>query len=121
MKRGKGTIGWFYGFKLHLIINHQGGIISVTVTTVNVDDIKSVSEMVDEIWGCLYGEKGYISGSLKRELADKGVILITGVKKNMKPKVMKLWNRLILRQRFIIETVFNQLKKHILNLAFSVP
>nr|WP_263364442.1 transposase [Candidatus Enterovibrio escacola] len=28
----------------------------------------------------------------------------------MKPKVMKLWNFLILRKRFIIETIFNQLK-----------
>nr|WP_223824190.1 transposase [Candidatus Enterovibrio escacola] len=49
--RGKGTRGWFYGFKLHLIINAQGGIISVKVTTANVDDRKPVSEMVDEFWG----------------------------------------------------------------------
>ncbi len=82
-------MGWFYGFKLHLIINDQGGIISVKVTTVNVDDKKPVSEMVDELWGCLYGEKGYISSPFERELTNKGVTLITGIK-NMKPKVMKL-------------------------------
>ncbi|PCS22933.1 Mobile element protein [Candidatus Enterovibrio escicola] len=46
--------------------------------------------MVNEIWGCLYGDKGYISGSLERELTNKGVTLITGMKNNMKPKVMKL-------------------------------
>ncbi|PCS22582.1 hypothetical protein BTN49_1805 [Candidatus Enterovibrio escicola] len=57
--------------------------------------------------GCLYGDKGYISDPLKRKPADKGVILITGVKKNMKPKVMKLWDYLMLRKRFIIETVFD--------------
>ncbi|PCS22826.1 Mobile element protein [Candidatus Enterovibrio escicola] len=73
---------WFYGFKLHLIINDQGGIISVKVTTVNVDDKKPVLEMVDELWGCLYRDKGYISGLLERGLADKGVTLITGMKKN---------------------------------------
>ncbi|PCS24180.1 hypothetical protein BTN49_0175 [Candidatus Enterovibrio escicola] len=44
---------------------------------------------------------------LDRELTDKGVILIAGVKKNKKPKMMKLWNRLMLRKRFIIETVFD--------------
>uniref|UniRef100_UPI0037444D6A transposase n=5 Tax=Candidatus Enterovibrio escicola TaxID=1927127 RepID=UPI0037444D6A len=97
VKREKGTIGWFYGFKLHLIINDQGSIISVKVTTVNVDDRKVISEMVDEIWGCLYGDKGYISGPLKRELSDKGVTLIMGIK-NMKPKVMKLWDHLMLRK-----------------------
>ncbi|PCS23443.1 Mobile element protein [Candidatus Enterovibrio escicola] len=60
--------------------------------------------MIDERCGCLYGDKAYISGPLDRELADKGVTLITGIK-NMKPKVMKLWNCLMLRKRFIIETV----------------
>nr|WP_263364445.1 transposase [Candidatus Enterovibrio escacola] len=97
----------FYGFKLHLIINDQGGIILVKVTIANVNDRKLVSKMAEELWGCLYGDKGYISDLLWRELADKGVTLITGVKKNMKPKVMKLWDCLILRQRFIIETVFD--------------
>ncbi len=77
----KGTIWLFYGFKLHLIINDQGGIISIKLTTANVDDRKPVSEMADEILGCLYGDKGYISGPLEREVADKGVTLITGMKK----------------------------------------
>nr|WP_150139465.1 transposase [Candidatus Enterovibrio escacola] len=64
----------------------QGGII----LTSNVDDRKPVLEMVDELWGCIYGDKGYISGPLERELTDKGVTLITGMKKDMKLKVMKL-------------------------------
>ncbi len=72
---------WFYDFKFHLIINNQGGIISVKVTTDNLDDRKPMSEMADELWGCLYGDKGYISDPLERELADKGVTLITGMKK----------------------------------------
>ncbi|PCS22926.1 Mobile element protein [Candidatus Enterovibrio escicola] len=57
--------------KLYLIINDQGGIISVKVTTINVDDRKPVSEIVDEFCGCLYGDKGYISGPLERELEVK--------------------------------------------------
>nr|WP_263363826.1 transposase [Candidatus Enterovibrio escacola] len=59
------------------------GIISVKVTTVNVDDRKPISEMIDEIWGSLYGDKGYISGPLERELVNKGVTLITGGKKHI--------------------------------------
>nr|WP_223824244.1 IS982 family transposase [Candidatus Enterovibrio escacola] len=109
-KRGKGTIGSFYGFKLHLIINDQGGIISIKVTMANVDDKKPVSEMVNELWACLYGDKYYISSPLERELADNGVTLITGVKRNKKPKMMELWDPLMLRKRFIIEIVFDQLK-----------
>ncbi|PCS21542.1 hypothetical protein BTN49_3083 [Candidatus Enterovibrio escicola] len=82
-------------------------MISIKVAMANVEDRNSVSEMVDELWGCLYGNKGYISGSWKRELEDKGVTLIMVVNKNMKLKVMKLWDRLMLRKRFIIETVFD--------------
>ncbi|PCS22361.1 hypothetical protein BTN49_2090 [Candidatus Enterovibrio escicola] len=75
---------------LRIIINDQGGIISVKVTTVNVIDRRPVSKMADDLWGCLYGDEGYISDPLEWELADKGVTLITGMKKNIKPKVMKL-------------------------------
>ncbi|PCS22853.1 Mobile element protein [Candidatus Enterovibrio escicola] len=46
-------------------------IISIKMTTINVDDRKPVSEMVDVLWGCLYGDKGYISGPLEQGLADK--------------------------------------------------
>lgn len=109
-KRGKGTMGWFYGFKLHLIINDQGGILSVKVTPANVDDRKPVNEMTETLWGDLYGDKGYISSSLEEQLAQKGVTLITGSRTNMKPKMMKLWDKLMLRKRFIIETIFDQLK-----------
>nr|WP_223866404.1 transposase [Candidatus Enterovibrio escacola] len=58
-KQGKGMMGWFYSFKLHLIINDSGGMISIKVTTVNVDDRKPVSEMVDELWG-VYPERKVI-------------------------------------------------------------
>nr|WP_190320101.1 transposase [Candidatus Enterovibrio escacola] len=76
------------------------------MTTANVDDRKPVSEMVDELWGCLYGDKVYISSSLEQELANKGVILNTGVK-NIKPKVMKFWNCLILCFSFPFLGVFH--------------
>uniref|UniRef100_UPI00374294A9 transposase n=1 Tax=Candidatus Enterovibrio escicola TaxID=1927127 RepID=UPI00374294A9 len=92
---------WFYSLKSYLIINDQGGIISVKLMTTNVNDRKLVPGMANEILGCLCGDKGYIYGPLEQELADRGVTLRTGIK-NMKPKVMKLWDRLMLRKLFII-------------------
>ena len=107
---GKGTMGWSFGFKLHLIINHLGEIVSLKLTKGNVDDRQPVSEMADSLFGKLYGDKGYISKALSGELLDKGVELITTVRKNMKKKFMSLWDRAILKKRFIIETVNDQLK-----------
>lgn len=107
---GKGTMGWSFGFKLHLIINHLGEIVSLKLTKGNVDDRKPVPEMADSIFGKLYGDKGYISKALSGELLDKGVELITTIRKNMKKKFISLWDRAILKKRFIIETVNDQLK-----------
>lgn len=109
-EHGKGTMGWSYGFKLHLIINHLGEIISLKLTKGNVDDRAPVAEMTDDLFGKLYGDKGYISKALTGELWDKGVELITTIRKNMKKKFMSLWDRAILKKRFIIETVNDQLK-----------
>lgn len=107
---GKGTMGWSFGFKLHLIINHLGEIVSLKLTKGNEDDRKPVPEMAEGLWGKLYGDKGYISQALTGELLDKGVELITTIRKNMKKKFISLWDRALLKKRFIIETVNDQLK-----------
>lgn len=109
-ERGKGTMGWFYGFKLHLIINDEGGILAVKITAGNVDDRNPIPDMVKGLWGSLYGDKGYLSKKLEAELAEKNINFVTGIRKNMKGKVMKVWDKLMLRKRFIVETVFDQLK-----------
>ena len=108
--RGKGTMGWFYGFKLHLIINHQGDILEAKLTPANVDDRKPVPEMTDNLFGKLHGDKGDISKALAGTLFDKGVELNTNVRKNMKARLLSLWDRAILKKRFIIETINDQLK-----------
>ena len=90
-KRGRGTMGWFYGFKLHLIINHQGDILAAKITPGNVDDRKPLPELCGTMKGKLYGDKGYISQALAGNLFDKGVELITNVRKNMKAKATSLW------------------------------
>lgn len=108
--RGKGTMGWFYGFKLHLIVNHKGDILAAKLTAANVDDRKPVPEMTDNLFGKLYGDKGYISKALAGTLFDKNVELITNVRKNMKARLISLWDRALLTKRFIIETINDQLK-----------
>ncbi len=109
-ERGKGTMGWFYGFKLHLLVNDRGDILSVKITTANIDDRKPLPDMVKQLWGTLYGDKGYLSQTLKASLAEQGIKLVTGIRKNMKPQLMTLWDRLMLRKRYVIETIFDQLK-----------
>jgi len=109
-QRGKGTMGWFYGFKLHLIVNHLGEIVAAKVTNANVHDTKPVEELASNLPGKLYGDKGYLSKALEANLFEKGVELITTVRKNMKAKAMSLWDRAMLSKRFIIETINDQLK-----------
>ncbi|WP_299011953.1 IS982 family transposase, partial [uncultured Shewanella sp.] len=108
--RGKGTMGWFYGFKLHLIVNHQGGIVAAKITPANVHDTKPVKEMVVNSMDKLYADKGYISKALASELLERGVSIVNNVRKNMKAKALSLWDRAMLSRRFIIETINDQLK-----------
>jgi len=109
-KIGKTTMGWFFGFKLHLITNENGGLIAVKITTGNVDDRAPVLKMADKIKGKLFGDKGYISKKLFEKLFSKGLQLITTVKKNMKNKLLPFVDKLLLRKRSIIETINDQLK-----------
>lgn len=108
--RGKGTMGYFYGFKLHLIITDEGDILSVKLTPGNTDDRAPVRKMVEGLSGKLYGDKGYISQALCDDLMEQDIEFITTNRKNMKPKLMALWDRIMLRKRFLIETIFDQLK-----------
>ena len=109
-QRGKGSMGWFYGFKLHLIVNYKGEIVAAKVTTGNVHDTQPVAELAQGLTDKLYGDKGYLSKALEANLFDKGVTLITTVRKNMKARAISLWDRILLSKRFIIETINDQLK-----------
>ncbi len=109
-RRGKTTMGWFFGFKLHLVVNDKGEILSFAITQANVDDRKPVPYLAKDLFGKLFGDRGYISQSLFEDLFSKGLHLITTLKSNMKNKFMALQDRLLLRKRFIIETINDQLK-----------
>ena len=108
---GKSTMGWFFGFKLHLIINEKGGLLSVQLTPGNFDDRKPVKKMATRLVGLLFGDKGYIDQNLFRDLFENGVKLVTGIKKNMSNKLMHLQEKILLRKRSIIETVNGVLKE----------
>ena len=109
-KRGKTSVGWFYGFKLHLIVNDRGELLAFKLTAGNVDDREPVPEMTRDMWGKLFGDKGYISQKLFDLLFEQGIQLVTPIKKKMKNKLMPLMDKILLRKRWIIETLNDQLK-----------
>jgi transposase len=109
--RGKTSTGWFFGFKLHLVVNDQGEILQFCLTPGNVDDRKPVPRLAKFLFGKLFGDKGYISNTLAQSLrAMFNVHLITKLRSNMKNQLLTWTDRILLRRRAIIETVIDQLK-----------
>ena len=111
-QKGQCSLGWFYGFKLHLIINDKGEILDFIITPGNIDNRKPLSDMNlhKRIFGKLFGDKGYISKDLFEQLFIDGVHLTTKIKKNMKNSLMLLQDKIALRKRALIETVNDELK-----------
>lgn len=109
--RGKTSVDWFYGFKLHLVVNDQGELLNFTLTPGNVDDRTPVPKLLQQLFGKVFADKGYVSAPLAQQLMEMtGVQLITKLRRNMKQRLMPLSDRLLLRKRAIIETVIDQLK-----------
>lgn len=110
-RRGKTTMGWFYGFKLHLVVNDRGELVAVCLTAGNVDDRRPVPCLARRLFGKLFGDKGYLSQALAEELlVTHGVQLVTKARKNMRGRVLTLTDKLLLRKRAIIESINDQLK-----------
>ena len=109
-ERGKNSVGWFYGFKLHLIVNDQGELLAYALTPGNVDDRRPVPQMAHGLFGTLLGDKGYLSQALVATLLQQGVNLLTPIKRSMKQRLVTLTDKLLLRKRVLIETINDQLK-----------
>jgi hypothetical protein len=109
---GKSTMGWFYGFKLHLICNERGELINFMLTRANVDDRNEhvFNRLTDNVLGKIYADKGYISETLFTRLFSNGIHLVTGLKSNMKNKLMSVYDKIMLRKRSVIETINDELK-----------
>ncbi len=110
-QRGRTSVDWFFGFKLHLVVNDWGELLSCCVTAGNVDDRRPVPQLVRHLWGKLFGDKGYLSQPWVEQLMeDHALELITKVRSNMKPRLLNEFEQFLLRKRSIVETIYDQLK-----------
>lgn len=110
--RGQCSLGWFFGFKLHLICNDKGELLNFVFTPANTDDREPLGyeRFMENIKGKLVGDKGYISKKLFERLFVDGIQLITKVRKNMKNCFISYADKLLLRKRAVIETINDELK-----------
>ena len=111
-QRGKTSMGWFYGFKLHLVVNDKGEIVSFVLSPGNTDDrdAKVIESLTRDLTGKIFGDRGYIKQELFETLFDNGLKLVTRLRKNMKNRLMEQEDNILLRKRTIIETINDQLK-----------
>ena len=109
-KRGQSSMGWFFGLKLHLVVSERGDVLAFALTPGNVDDRKPVPRFAQRLFGKLFGDKGYLSQPLFEQLFLRGLTLITNLKAKMKNRFVPLEDKLLLRKRYLIETINDQLK-----------
>lgn len=112
-QKGKTSTGWFFGMKLHLIINMYGEIVSFYLTSGNIHDAneKIIDKLTEGLTDKLVGDRGYLSTKIFNNLWSKGIKLITKIRKNMKNKLMDFEEKMLLRKRAVIESVFSKLKE----------
>lgn len=109
--RGKTSMGWFYGFKLHLVVNDRGQLLTCKLTPGNTNDRQPVPALAKGLNEKLFGDRGYLSKKLMEQLWKAfQVQVVTKLRKNMKNQVMLMMDKLLLRKRAIIETIIDQLK-----------
>lgn len=110
--KGRGTMGWFFGFKLHIIINERGEIIDFLITQGNVDDRQPLKDKTfhDKVFGKIFADRGYIGKDLFEKLFVDGIHLVTKIKKNMKNALMHIYDKILLRKRAVVESVNDILK-----------
>lgn len=111
-QKSKSTMGWFFGFKLHLIINDKGELLNFCFSRANVDDrdLKILKIMTKEVFGKLFGDRGYISEKLAEFLWNDGISMIYKRRKNMKKMNLSDTDKVLLRKRAVIESVNDELK-----------
>lgn len=111
-KFGKTSMGWFFGLKLHLVINDKGQMIAFKITRGSRNDAIEACSMLKVLEGLAFGDKGYLGKKIFEELLAGGLKLITRKRKNMAQDKLSQYEQQLLDQRNLIETVFNHLKHH---------
>jgi hypothetical protein len=119
-RKGKTSTGWFYGLKLHLVINHLGQIVSFLITPGNVaDNNKGVlHRLLNGLAGRCTGDKGYWTTLFERFL-QQGLVLLVRPKTNMKQRLPALPADVrFMKQRPLIESV-NDILGTVLNVEHT--
>jgi hypothetical protein len=111
-KKGKTSMGWFFGLKVHFLINHHGEVINFCITSGNIHDAdeKVMDKLTKDVFGKLFGDKGYLGKKLFEKLWIRGIQMITKIRKNMKNKFMNIEDKILLKKRGVIESVIGILK-----------
>ena len=110
-QRGKTSMGWFFGFKLHLVFNTDNEIVALKLTPGNVHDTTPVPALTRDLIGKLFGDKGYIGQKLAQDLLRRGLTLFTRVRRNMKSLPMSLHDKALLNARNMAETIIGHIKE----------
>lgn len=105
-KIGMSSYGWFMGFKLHIVINNKGGIMGIKMNKGNSSDLSAVISITKGLEGKIFGDKGYISKDLFIKLYRQGLRLFRGIRKDMKNHLVKMGDKIQLRKRSLVESVF---------------
>ena len=109
--RGKTSVDWFFGFKLHLVVNEYGELLNLQLTPGNVDDRKPIPALLGPLFGKVFADRGYVSQRLATQLFEElGIEFFAKPRRNMKNRLMRLTDKLLARKRSIIETIIDQLK-----------
>src|SRR6201994_4816111 len=109
--RGKTSVGWFFGFKLHLVFNHERQIVALKLTPGNVHDTAPVEQLTRDLIGKLFGDKGYVGKDLAHKLLRRGLVLMTRVRRNMKRLPISFLDKALLNGRNIVETIIGHIKE----------
>lgn len=117
--KSRSTMGWYYGFKLHLVVSTDGQLLAWRITTATVDDRKGLALIWEELTGMIVADAGYLGSNWQEAAADLGLTLMAGAKKVMK-KLMSRWQHALLQARQRVESVFSVLKLR-LGIETSLP
>ena len=101
--------GWFFGFRLHVIVNEWLELLGVKIATATQDERRMLASMWDDLFGMIIADAGYIGKDWVTKAKAGGKILFTAVRKNMKQLMTKAQHQL-LKERQKVEIVFSTLK-----------
>lgn len=117
--RGKSSMGWFYGFKAHLVINQYGELVNFVLTSGNVADNNGsvLIELLADLQGQCFADRGYLT-KLFSQFYQQGLQIVTKLRRKMKNTLMVLGDKLKLRKRGLIESV-NDLLTSVFDVAHT--